>query len=62
MTLSELYDIIQKAVDKGYGGATVKVETDDGNMFDGQDVLGLRVAEDYMGSKNSEQRVFIIES
>lgn len=62
MTLSELHDIIQKAVDKGYGGATVKAETDDGNMFDGQDVLGLRVAEDYMGSEKPEQRVFIIES
>ena len=62
MTLSELHDIIQKAVDKGYGGATVKVETDEDNMFDGQDVLGLRVAEDYMGGEKSEQRVFIIES
>ncbi len=62
MTLSELHDIIQKAVDKGYGGATVKVELDDDNMFDGQDVLGLRVAEDYMDSEKSEQRVFIIES
>lgn len=61
MTLSELYDIIQNAVDKGYGGATVKVGMEEDNLFDWQDVIGLRVAEDYMGSEKFEQRVFIIE-
>ena len=62
MTLSELFGLMQIAVDKGYGNATVKVELDNDNMFDGNDVLGLRFAEDYMGGEEPEQRVFIIEN